>query len=56
MSLTIPIAEVADLFLNGLAFQVEYIIGSVLVFLGFILANVQFRSEIKSEEEQNTDQ
>lgn len=40
MSLTIPLAMVADIFVHGRHFSAIYILGSVQVFAGFVIANL----------------
>ncbi|KAL1346940.1 hypothetical protein HN51_020473 [Arachis hypogaea] len=40
MSLTIPLAMVADMVIHGRQYSVVYILGSVQVFAGFVLANL----------------
>ncbi|KAG8043721.1 hypothetical protein GUJ93_ZPchr0458g22794 [Zizania palustris] len=43
MSLTIPLAMVADMILHGRHYSVVYIFGSVQVFSGFVIANLADR-------------
>ncbi|KAL8501770.1 hypothetical protein ACS0TY_021043 [Phlomoides rotata] len=43
MSLTIPLAMVADMLIHGRHYSAVYIIGSVQVFAGFVIANVSDR-------------
>ncbi|KAL0447311.1 UNVERIFIED_CONTAM: putative vacuolar membrane protein [Sesamum latifolium] len=43
MSLTIPIAMVADMLIHGRHYSAIYIFGSVQVFAGFVIANVSDR-------------
>ncbi|XP_024168060.1 uncharacterized vacuolar membrane protein YML018C isoform X2 [Rosa chinensis] len=40
MSLTIPLAMVADMFIHGRHYSAVYILGSVQVFAGFVIANL----------------
>ncbi|KAB2619045.1 transporter-like [Pyrus ussuriensis x Pyrus communis] len=40
MSLTIPLAMVADMFIHGRHYSVVYILGSAQVFAGFVIANL----------------
>ncbi|CAN6449882.1 unnamed protein product [Victoria cruziana] len=40
MSLTIPLAMIADMVIHGRHFSAVYILGSVQVFAGFVIANV----------------
>lgn len=40
MSLTIPLAMVADMFIHGRHYSAVYILGSVQVFVGFVIANL----------------
>ncbi|MCO5555177.1 hypothetical protein L7F22_008720 [Adiantum nelumboides] len=40
MSLTIPLAMVADIFIHGRYFSAIYVLGSVQVFAGFVIANL----------------
>ncbi|KAK6119553.1 hypothetical protein DH2020_046720 [Rehmannia glutinosa] len=43
MSLTIPIAMVADMLIHGRHYSAIYILGSVQVFVGFVIANLSDR-------------
>nr|CAB3488468.1 unnamed protein product [Digitaria exilis] len=43
MSLTIPLAMVADMILHGRHYSAVYILGSVQVFSGFVIANLADR-------------
>lgn len=43
MSLTIPLAMVADMLIHGRRYSAIYILGSVQVFLGFVIANLSDR-------------
>ncbi|XP_019163133.1 PREDICTED: uncharacterized vacuolar membrane protein YML018C-like [Ipomoea nil] len=43
MSLTIPLAMVADMVIHGRHYSTVYILGSVQVFVGFVIANVSER-------------
>ncbi|KAL7150922.1 hypothetical protein ABFS83_05G146000 [Erythranthe nasuta] len=43
MSLTIPIAMVADMLIHGRHYSAVYILGSVQVFVGFVIANISDR-------------
>ncbi|KAI3454222.1 hypothetical protein Pfo_010885 [Paulownia fortunei] len=43
MSLTIPIAMVADMLIHGRHYSAVYILGSVQVFAGFVIANLSDR-------------
>ncbi|CAL5435156.1 unnamed protein product [Camellia sinensis] len=40
MSLTIPLAMVADMMIHGRHYSAIYILGSIQVFLGFVIANI----------------
>ncbi|XP_051137478.1 thiamine-repressible mitochondrial transport protein THI74-like [Andrographis paniculata] len=48
MSLTIPLAMVADMFVHGRHYSAIYILGCVQVFAGFILANLSDRFSRKN--------
>lgn len=50
LSLSIPFAEIADVFFNHERFQIEYIFGSLFVFIGFVLANLQFQKDEQTKE------
>jgi len=43
MSLTIPLAMVADMVIHGRHYSAVYILGSVQVFAGFVIANISDR-------------
>ncbi|CAA0829345.1 EamA-like transporter family [Striga hermonthica] len=43
MSLTIPLAMVADMLIHGRQYSAIYILGSVQVFVGFVIANLSDR-------------
>ncbi|XP_020528202.1 uncharacterized vacuolar membrane protein YML018C isoform X2 [Amborella trichopoda] len=47
MSLTIPLAMVADMVIHGRHFSAVYILGSAQVFAGFVIANVSDRCSYK---------
>lgn len=49
MSLTIPLAMVADVVLHGRHYSVVYILGCIQVFVGFILANLSDKFSCKKE-------
>ncbi|XP_075652604.1 putative transporter C405.03c isoform X4 [Castanea sativa] len=49
MSLTIPLAMVADVVLHGRHYSVVYILGCIQVFAGFILANLSDKFSCKKE-------
>ncbi|XP_039024196.1 uncharacterized vacuolar membrane protein YML018C-like isoform X2 [Hibiscus syriacus] len=49
MSLTIPLAMVADMVIHGRQFSAVYIFGCIQVFAGFVLANVSDKFSKKSE-------
>ncbi|MQM01932.1 hypothetical protein Taro_034690 [Colocasia esculenta] len=40
MSLTIPLAMVADMLIHGRHYSAVYVLGSVQVFAGFVIANI----------------
>lgn len=40
MSLTIPLAMVADMMIHGRHYSAIYILGSTQVFAGFVIANI----------------
>jgi drug/metabolite transporter (DMT)-like permease len=47
LSLTIPLAEISDVVFNGKQFQIVYLLGSLLVFAGFVLVNLQLTRDEK---------
>ncbi|KAL5785915.1 hypothetical protein ACOSQ2_008307 [Xanthoceras sorbifolium] len=49
MSLTIPLAMVADMFIHGRHFSAIYILGCIQVFAGFIIANLSDKFSAKEE-------
>ncbi|KAK0570640.1 hypothetical protein LWI29_004291 [Acer saccharum] len=49
MSLTIPLAMVADMFIHGRHFSAIYILGCFQVFAGFIIANLSDKFSAKEE-------
>ncbi|KAK3210722.1 hypothetical protein Dsin_015428 [Dipteronia sinensis] len=49
MSLTIPLAMLADMFIHGRHFSAIYILGCIQVFAGFIIANLSDKFSAKEE-------
>ncbi|XP_015884256.1 uncharacterized transporter C405.03c [Ziziphus jujuba] len=49
MSLTIPLAMLADMVIHGRHFSAVYIFGCIQVFAGFVMANLSDRFSCKSE-------
>ncbi|KAK7377213.1 hypothetical protein VNO80_02634 [Phaseolus coccineus] len=49
MSLTIPLAMLADMLIHGRHYSALYILGSVQVFAGFVIANISDRITMKEK-------
>lgn len=50
MSLTIPLAMVADMVVHGRHFSAIYILGCIQVFAGFVIANLSDNHFLKEDE------